>query len=185
MLPWQNRDAGERRRPRRTAAEVYLRYLRRPGRLGGRGAAGDRPPDGATLVHCAAGKDRTGVVVALALAEVGVTREAIVADYAASAERIEAIFARLRGSTTYADDIDGSRRRPPAAGGDDGALLDAVDEALRRGVRPGCARTAGPTRTPPRCARPCSAQHREAAAEVHRPPPAVVRQVDPPAGVGQ
>ena len=44
--------------------------------------------DGATIVHCAAGKDRTGVVVAFALAEVGVTREEIVADYARSAERV-------------------------------------------------------------------------------------------------
>lgn len=33
------------------------------------------------LVHCAAGKDRTGVVVALALDAVGVSQEAIVADY--------------------------------------------------------------------------------------------------------
>jgi protein tyrosine/serine phosphatase len=42
-------------------------------------------PDGnATLVHCTAGKDRTGVVVALALALCGVPREAIAADYALS-----------------------------------------------------------------------------------------------------
>ncbi|MDQ0708523.1 protein-tyrosine phosphatase [Arthrobacter woluwensis] len=35
-----------------------------------------------TLVHCTAGKDRTGVMVALLLDAVGVDREAIVADYA-------------------------------------------------------------------------------------------------------
>ena len=35
---------------------------------------------GAVLVHCAAGKDRTGVVVALALDAAGVEREAIVGD---------------------------------------------------------------------------------------------------------
>jgi protein tyrosine/serine phosphatase len=62
---------------------------------------------GATIVHCAAGKDRTGVVVAIALAEVGVTREAIIADYARSAERIEAIFARLAESGTYANTVSG------------------------------------------------------------------------------
>lgn len=39
---------------------------------------------GPTLVHCTAGKDRTGVLVALALDAVGVEREAVVADYAAS-----------------------------------------------------------------------------------------------------
>lgn len=36
------------------------------------------------LVHCTAGKDRTGVVVALALEAVGVERESVIADYAAS-----------------------------------------------------------------------------------------------------
>ena len=60
----------------------------------------------AALVHCAAGKDRTGVVVALALSAVGVPRDVVVADYAATGERIEAILDRLRSSPTYADDID-------------------------------------------------------------------------------
>jgi protein-tyrosine phosphatase len=62
---------------------------------------------GATIVHCAAGKDRTGVVVAVALAEVGITRDAIVADYARSGERIHAIFARLATSGTYAGTVTG------------------------------------------------------------------------------
>jgi protein tyrosine/serine phosphatase len=65
--------------------------------------------DGATLVHCAAGKDRTGTVVALALSVAGADREAIVADYAASTERMEAIVERLLGSRTYADNL---RDRP-------------------------------------------------------------------------
>ena len=46
------------------------------------------------------------MVVALALTAVGVRRDAVVADYAASAERMEAILARLRASKTYASDID-------------------------------------------------------------------------------
>ena len=62
--------------------------------------------EGAALVHCAAGKDRTGVVVALALTAAGVRPQAVVADYAASADRTEAILARLRRSPTYARDID-------------------------------------------------------------------------------
>ncbi|HEV2256193.1 MAG TPA: tyrosine-protein phosphatase [Streptosporangiaceae bacterium] len=61
---------------------------------------------GAALVHCAAGKDRTGVVVALVLIAAGVRRQAVVADYAATGERIEAILGRLRRSPTYARDID-------------------------------------------------------------------------------
>lgn len=36
------------------------------------------------VVHCTAGKDRTGIVVALALLAVGVSRTQVVADYAAS-----------------------------------------------------------------------------------------------------
>ena len=49
---------------------------------------------GATLVHCAAGKDRTGTLMALVLDAVGVERDAVVADYVLSAERIEAMFRR-------------------------------------------------------------------------------------------
>lgn len=54
-----------------------------------------------TLVHCAAGKDRTGVTIALALAAVEADREAIVADYALTAalmpaEEHQATAERLR-----------------------------------------------------------------------------------------
>jgi len=61
---------------------------------------------GATVVHCAAGKDRTGVVVALALAVAGVGHDDIVADYALTAEVIDAIVARLAASPTYAEDME-------------------------------------------------------------------------------
>ena len=61
--------------------------------------------EGAALVHCAAGKDRTGVVVALALSAADVRPEAVVADYAATGERIRAIVDRLRRSPTYARDL--------------------------------------------------------------------------------
>lgn len=84
----------------------YLGYLEdRPDQVAGavRSIAYDQ---GAALVHCAAGKDRTGVVVALALTAAGVRRQAVVADYAATGERVEAIMSRLRRSPTYARDID-------------------------------------------------------------------------------
>jgi protein-tyrosine phosphatase len=54
-------------------------------------AAADAGP---ALVHCAAGKDRTGTVVALVLDAVGVERDAVVADYALSSEQIETMFRR-------------------------------------------------------------------------------------------
>jgi protein-tyrosine phosphatase len=86
--------------------DVYLGYIRhRPDSIVG--ALEDiASADGAVLVHCAAGKDRTGIVVAFALAAAGVAREAIVADYVATAERISRIMARLRASPTYAADLD-------------------------------------------------------------------------------
>lgn len=57
---------------------------------------------GATIVHCAAGKDRTGTLVALALDVAGVPHEEIVADYALSGQRLQAILERLRASALYA-----------------------------------------------------------------------------------
>lgn len=63
--------------------------------------------EGATLVHCAAGKDRTGTVVALALKLAGAETDAVVADYAASTERMQAILDRLMASETYADNLRG------------------------------------------------------------------------------
>lgn len=48
-----------------------------------------------TVVHCAAGKDRTGLVITLLLALAGVEREAIVADYLASGPNMAAVKARF------------------------------------------------------------------------------------------
>src|SRR3954463_8038864 len=62
--------------------------------------------DGASVVHCAAGKDRTGVVCALALAVAGVPHDEIVADYAMTAQVIEGVVARLAASPTYAEDME-------------------------------------------------------------------------------
>lgn len=56
-----------------------------------------RSPHGAVLLHCTAGKDRTGVAVALLLAAVGVEREAIVADYTRSESELAGPWAdRMR-----------------------------------------------------------------------------------------
>ena len=88
----------------------YLGYLEdRPDQVVAALRSVARAP-GAVLVNCAAGKDRTGVVVALALSVAGVRPDAIAADYAATGDRTEPLLARLRRSRTYADDIN---RRPP------------------------------------------------------------------------
>ena len=46
-------------------------------------------------IHCTSGKDRTGVVTALLLRLVGVTEEAVVGDYAATAANIASVMKRL------------------------------------------------------------------------------------------
>jgi len=68
--------------------------------------AGGRP----AVLHCRAGKDRTGVVVALILAAVGVRPEAVAADYQLTTEGMKKIMERLRASPTYAANV----RRLPA-----------------------------------------------------------------------
>jgi len=56
---------------------------------------------GAAVYHCAAGKDRTGVLSALLLGLLGVDDELIVADYALTGENLEAILARLSAMDGY------------------------------------------------------------------------------------
>ena len=135
-MPWQERElpeTGDERR--RGATGVYLQYLDDRADSVVEALRTVAYSNGATIVHCAAGKDRTGVVVAFALTEVGVAREAVVADYARSAERVEAILARLRASATYRHDLarddDVDRHRPKAVTMQ--RVLDAVDD-LHGGV---------------------------------------------------
>ena len=54
-----------------------------------------------TVYHCAAGKDRTGVVSAVLLGLLGVCDEVIVADYALSRRNLDAIIARLSQMEGY------------------------------------------------------------------------------------
>jgi protein tyrosine/serine phosphatase len=53
------------------------------------------------VFHCAAGKDRTGVISALLLSLLGVPDETIILDYAFSRQNIDLINARLGSSKTY------------------------------------------------------------------------------------
>jgi protein-tyrosine phosphatase len=71
-----------------TLAEDYLQMLDRyrQGVAETLAAIARAPDDGAVLVHCAAGKDRTGLISALLLGLVDVPAETIAADYAMTAE---------------------------------------------------------------------------------------------------
>jgi hypothetical protein len=75
--------------------EYYLmvleRFQDRSTRLLDRLVAGGTP----AFVHCAAGKDRTGMVVAMLLGAADVEPESIIADYAATEIRLERLLARL------------------------------------------------------------------------------------------
>lgn len=53
------------------------------------------------VVHCTAGKDRTGVLVALLLDLLGVEREAVVADYAETTRNMPGILARIQASPFF------------------------------------------------------------------------------------
>jgi len=99
LLPWQDGRLAERDRIGNHAA--YLGYL------------SDRPDSvlaalrvigsatGGVVVHCAAGKDRTGTVTGLALDLVGVDRDDVLDDYELTNERIAAITDRLVANPTY------------------------------------------------------------------------------------
>ncbi|KOS58159.1 tyrosine-protein phosphatase [Rhodococcus rhodochrous] len=75
---------------------------------------------GPVLLHCAAGKDRTGIAVALLLRLAGVGTDDIVADYVATNEHMPAVLARL---TRFAPEL--GRTHPH-----DRDLRGAVPEAL-------------------------------------------------------
>lgn len=62
---------------------------------------------GAAVVHCAAGKDRTGTITGLALVAAGAHPDAVIADFAASAERVPQILERLRRRPAYAENLRG------------------------------------------------------------------------------
>jgi protein-tyrosine phosphatase len=127
VKPWDARyeDESPQEPP---VIQAYLGYLRRPDSIVGAVRA-IACAERAVLLHCAAGKDRTGVVVALALDAAGVDRATIVADYLATAERIDAIVARLLKSPLYRDDLEGhdARRHAPLPGTIE-RVLELIDE---------------------------------------------------------
>lgn len=82
--------------------EHYLDYLRRAGDVVATALTVIARPGGTPAVfHCAAGKDRTGVLSALISDLVGVERDAIVDDFVLTNERIDKIDARLARLPSY------------------------------------------------------------------------------------
>jgi protein tyrosine/serine phosphatase len=82
--------------------EHYLNYLRQAGDAVAQALRVlAQPSAGPALFHCAAGKDRTGVLAAIVLSIVDVDRAAIIDDYAQTNERIDRVNARLAHRPSY------------------------------------------------------------------------------------
>jgi protein-tyrosine phosphatase len=82
--------------------EHYLDYLRlAPARVVGALGMLAGPQATTALFHCAAGKDRTGVLAALTLEIAGVEREAVLDDYELTNARLPQVGARLLRLPTY------------------------------------------------------------------------------------
>lgn len=64
------------------------------------------------LIHCAAGKDRTGIAVAMTLAAVGCSIDDIAAEYALGAHLIPAVMDRLSTMESYGESLS---KLPPEA----------------------------------------------------------------------
>jgi protein-tyrosine phosphatase len=90
--------------PAEQSAHFYLEHLASPSPVLPMlvrmlAAASGRP----TVLHCAAGKDRTGLVAALTLRLLGVDDEDIVADYLATGQNMPRIVERFRTWPRYRD----------------------------------------------------------------------------------
>jgi protein tyrosine/serine phosphatase len=110
----------------------YVGYLNASADAVGRAALVMADPARTPLVfNCAAGKDRTGVLAAIVLDAVEVERDAIVADYALSAERRDRIREHLLQLDTYREMRfvrEDSGRAMPAEPESMRRLLDEMDE---------------------------------------------------------
>lgn len=103
-----------------TLASVYLAMLKTvPQDLASTVGIAARSA-GPVLVHCAAGKDRTGVAIAVLLLAGGVEPESVVTDYTTTASRMSALVSRLQGQG----------RRLPVDVDADSELLGAPADAI-------------------------------------------------------
>lgn len=126
------REAGESRAapapPGDELAERYLYYLDASGPTFAALVELIAEEDNLPLVfHCAAGKDRTGVLAALVLSLLGVDRADIVADYLATGQGLAAIVARLAQDPIHKQLMD---YLPPSYYQIEGRTMEAFLEGL-------------------------------------------------------
>ena len=111
--------------PAASTRAVYLEMLElfRP-RFAAAVAAVADAAEGGVLVHCHAGKDRTGLVVALLLDVTGVDPSAIAADYGLSAANLATSLAAWVDDT---DDADDREHRGRVGASPEQAMLDVLE----------------------------------------------------------
>ncbi|MFI6417132.1 family 1 glycosylhydrolase [Streptomyces sp. NPDC050842] len=89
--------------------DIYLEIVRERGAALVRGIREIATSEGAVLAHCTAGKDRTGVFIAVLLAALGVRDDDIVRTYAESSERLGDGFLAEVSGIFYGDGPEGAR----------------------------------------------------------------------------
>lgn len=82
--------------------------------------------EGPTLVHCAAGKDRTGVLIAVLLRLAGVRRDAAVADYHATDPNMPDVVVKLAIDYSHLEGAD-RLRAEQLIGTSERAIVDVLD----------------------------------------------------------
>jgi protein-tyrosine phosphatase len=119
--------------------EYYLETTRRwPGLIAGAVSAVADAPDGGILIHCMAGRDRTGMITAMLLELVGADRDTIFADYAMSARAINdwwRIHGGPKGSRTD-DELEGDLHEAKVSLAEFLDDLSAPDYLVGAGVTP-------------------------------------------------
>jgi protein tyrosine/serine phosphatase len=94
-------EEAARRRAEMTLAQMYLGMFDRLGDNLAAGVLAVAVAPGPAVFHCAAGKDRTGVMAAVLLSLMGVPDVDIAVDYAATTAALPAIHERLRTMPGY------------------------------------------------------------------------------------
>lgn len=129
MAPWLDPEAIRRDNAAGGPVDLPDRYVRMINN------ARDRMPevidtvagsDGPVLVHCMLGKDRTGILIAILLAAVGVSREDILADYERTRDNMAVMLESLVGRGQAVPENQAILAVSPAALL---AVLDVLDSA--------------------------------------------------------
>jgi protein-tyrosine phosphatase len=110
-------------------ADIYLAMMRFAREPIARALTALAASPGAAVFHCAAGKDRTGVLSAVVLGVAGVGEEDIVEDYAYTRHALPRILERLRASESYAYVF---TELPPDTLHAEPATMEALLAAVRR-----------------------------------------------------